>query len=221
MSIELLFVLAVLCAASLYAYAKRRLSKEGIFLSVILGLAIFRAGGMVPFIGIMALFALGDLVTRINNRFGKERHRKRRAKNIMANLGIGTIALLLGLGPAFWGAITAALADTASSEIGRLSKTRPVMITTLRKAKAGNNGAVTLLGFGAAFAVSLAMAGLSYFGTNSAFLLCVVALCGMVGTTVDSILGALFENRGAMDGFHVNTLCAFSGAVVAVFLSAI
>ncbi|KAG0635017.1 integral membrane protein DUF92-domain-containing protein [Tuber brumale] len=40
----------------------------------------------------------------------------------------------------------AVLADTLSSELGILSKTRPVLITTLRKTPPGTNGGVTLFG---------------------------------------------------------------------------
>jgi uncharacterized membrane protein len=48
-------------------------------------------------------------------------------------------------------------------------------------------------------------------------MLVVVTLIGWLGCQVDSILGALFENKGLMGKHTVNFLATLSGALMAIF----
>lgn len=78
---------------------------------------------------------------------------QRDAWQVVANGGgAGTVLLLLlftrdhHLYIAYLGAVAAATADTLGTEIGTLSRTSPVLITTFRPAQTGRSGGVSLLG---------------------------------------------------------------------------
>ncbi|KAK9465379.1 integral membrane protein DUF92-domain-containing protein [Lipomyces arxii] len=96
----------------------------------------------------------------------------------------------------------AVTADTWSSELGILSKTSPVLITTLRKCPPGTNGGVSKFGLGAAVgggALIGIMASLftPFCATWSFFaklkLIVGMSLLGLIGSTLDSVIGALFQ----------------------------
>jgi uncharacterized protein (TIGR00297 family) len=166
------------------------------------------------------------------------REGKRGVSNVAANLLVpglcclaypiygGNGALLL----AFAGALAAAFADTASSELGALSRAEPKLITTFEPVPHGTNGAVSLLGFVAAFGACSLLAAVAAYTDFYALLLthkatatgqrvifsAVLVAAGLVGTTVDSLLGATVEDRfpGIGKG-AVNFACTLAGAVVA------
>ena len=118
------------------------------------------------------------------------------------------------------GAIATATADTLASEIGVLDP-NPRLITTFQKVDPGTNGAVSTLGtavgiFGAAI-IGIA----SYFlgiMSNPLIAITVAIISGTVGCFMDSILGALFENRGLITNEHVNLFATIVGALVGIVL---
>jgi len=134
---------------------------------------------------------------------------------------------------AFAGALSAALADTASSEIGVFSKRRPVLITTRQPVNHGTNGAVSWLGFIAAATGSALLGGAAWEGgflelvfngraaAHKEVWACgIIVVAGLAGTVVDSLLGATIEDR--LPGFQkgaVNFFCTLTGAFVAGSLS--
>lgn len=169
------------------------------------------------------------------------REGRRGIGNVAANLAVPALCCLAypaqGGHPAFLiafaGALAAALADTASSEIGALASRPPVLITTWRPAAHGTNGAVTVLGFGAAALASVLIAGaawaIGFFQlacsqtlaqSFQSELFAAVAAAGMTGTVFDSLLGATVEDRvpGVGKG-AVNFACTLAGAGVAGALS--
>jgi len=105
---------------------------------------------------------------------------------------------------AYVGSYAFGAADTFASEIGMLSKSQPRLITTWRIVPSGTNGGVTLLGF-AVSALGALLVGLSgSFSFSIENGLCfdwTVALTGLVvgvvGTVIDSILGATLQYSGA------------------------
>jgi len=172
----------------------------------------------------------------------EERGGKRSLANVLANLAVPTLCALgyaasRGNAAMLWayaGALSAALADTASSEIGTLSPTEPVLITSRKRVPHGTNGAVSWVGYGgAATAILLfiTVAWLSGFWcivldghdrgittdiAGGVLLSLFVLLAGLAGTTVDSYLGATLEDRaGGLNKHGVNLLCTLTGALVA------
>ena len=124
---------------------------------------------------------------------------------------------------AFAGSLAAAMADTLSSEIGGLFD-EPRLVTTLQRVEPGTDGAVTwqgeLAGLTGAVVIGV-LSGLVVDPVASAATVPVaagvVAAGGVVGMTVDSLLGATVE--GAFVGNEtVNFLATVAGALVAATL---
>lgn len=93
------------------------------------------------------------------------------------------------------------LADTLASELGILSKSEPFLCTKpWKKVPPGTNGGVTMLGFlwsalggflmGAG---TLLMDVLSGIEISPIQTLCFASICGLVGSILDSILGATIQ----------------------------
>src|SRR5699024_7821508 len=102
---------------------------------------------------------------------------------------------------AFAGSLAAAMADTLSSEIGGLFDT-PRLITTLEPVPPGTDGGVTWQGVVAGLFGSLLIAVLGFlFLPISPAGAIAVALAGIAGMVVDSLLGARFENRAVGELF--------------------
>lgn len=96
--------------------------------------------------------------------------------------------------------------DTWASELGVLSPTLPRLITSLTAVPAGTNGAVSLYGLLASVGGGLAM-GLATYVYDLAILgrrhaqfgvVAQAATAGLVGSLVDSLLGALFQYSGTL-----------------------
>ncbi|MFQ5801239.1 MAG: TIGR00297 family protein, partial [Candidatus Hydrothermarchaeales archaeon] len=104
----------------------------------------------------------------------------------------------------------AATADTVSSEIGELSKSRPRLITTFEEVDVGTDGAVSLLGTISGLVASALIALLAVFLNESDILFFnlffLVTVAGFLGTTVDSLLGATLERKGVVGNDMVNLI---------------
>lgn len=140
--------------------------------------------------------------------------------NVVANGGLpGLVALIAFLlddhANGLWlfsAAVSVAAADTFASEIGCLDD-RVRMITTMKKCKAGLNGGFSPNGQFAAAIGSSIIAGLAFLSEQNIELTLLVALIGWLGCQVDSILGAVLENRGLMTKGTVNAAAITFGIV--------
>ncbi|MFC4320771.1 DUF92 domain-containing protein [Litchfieldia salsa] len=104
----------------------------------------------------------------------------------------------------FISAICAANADTWASEIGSLSKKQPILVSSLRRVKAGTSGAVSLLGTIAALLGSMviSLVSLILWEELSLSLIFILIGIGFLGNLFDTLLGALFQ---------VNYICSICG----------
>ena len=140
---------------------------------------------------------------------------------VLANSGIASFLILISLSPygtagscysysnpdlVLTGVIAnyaAVAADTFSSELGILSRTKPRLITSFRTVPPGTNGGVTsaglLAGLGGAATIALAAVLLTPFcaeqWTVAARIgfVAAVTVWGGIGSVLDSLLGALFQ----------------------------
>ena len=206
----------------------------GILMGLIFSLVVVIFGGYEWFLVIVVFFGGGSLVSRIGyekkkeRNSGQENNGLREAKNVLAN-GLVAVLCVLGfaMGPefivpremfvfAFGGAVSAAMADTISSEIGLLFKS-PRLITTFKKVEYGTDGGVTLHGTfsGILGAILIAIAmevciGIGILG------MVVIVLGGFLGMMMDSLLGAMFEDR-FLSNEGVNFISTLTGAICGIY----
>lgn len=130
---------------------------------------------------------------------------------VLANSGVASfLCLLLLIWPndliqfAIMAQYAAVTADTWSSELGILSKSPPYLITTMQPCPKGTNGGVSLFGLGAATAGGLfigivcvlcrpAVIVVDNSIVEQLGIVLLIGACGLMGSIVDSILGAVFQ----------------------------
>ncbi len=209
------------------------LKKLTIPASIIGGLIAFIIYTGVGFIGIAFLtgfFILGTSATSwkrslkhdINVR--DDSHSMRKASQVIANAGVGTLAALLAwIDPSnntlytlmIAASFASATADTLSSELGSVYGRKFYNIITLQPDIRGLDGVVSVEGtaIGILGAATIALIYVAAFGWSIQFLMIIIA--GALGNVVDSILGATLERRGIVKNDAVNFLNTLSAALFA------
>ncbi len=214
--LEVLVLLVSLTVFSVLSYKKKMLNIEGVLIANIVGIGIFLLSDQkLEFFFVAVLFfAVAELATMYSKR-KKPRHEARTTGNILGNSGTAILALLLGFQFGFFAAFASALADTLSSEIGLLSKKRPVLITTFKEVEPGTDGGITSLGMTTALigAAIIASAHFLLFGDLLLFLILVIS--GVFGSAVDSFFGAAFERKRLLNNAEVNFLGSLGGTAMA------
>ena len=237
---ELAGAFAVTVALGALSYALGTASVSGMLTGILLGVLTIVLGGFGWFAVLLSFFGLGTLSSKF--RYGEKTRRgvaedndgARGTGNVLANAAVALLAVLgfavadhlaasnalsLGFLFAFSGSLATALGDTLSSEIGSLYD-RPRLITTLEVVEPGTDGAVTWQGelaglLGVSLVGLLSAAVLPIGGTLAA---AVVAGGGLLGITVDSLLGATLEGE-RLGNQWVNFLATLSGALASVALA--
>jgi uncharacterized protein (TIGR00297 family) len=236
--------LALPVAFGYLSYALDTASVSGMLTGVWIGMVTVVLGGIGWFAVLIAFFGIGGLSTKfrydrkLERGVAEDNEGARSTANVFANAAVGLVAVLgyaavdttwrLGevvvpaapVAPgvfvfAFAGSLATAMSDTLSSEIGgAYDDVR--LITTLRPVEPGTDGGVTWQGELAGVAGAATVAGAAYllFDAVGPAGLGVVALAGVVGMTVDSLLGATVEGRLVGNG-AVNLAATLTGALVA------
>jgi uncharacterized protein (TIGR00297 family) len=226
----------LLCAAfGYFAYRAKTIDLTGVFSAVLFGVILISFTGTVSwFIIILVFFILGSAFTKFKYSekeflgVAQGKHGKRGYKNAFANAGVGVAAaILFGVtgdmiyAAVFLGSVSTATADTLASEIG-VTGGNPVMITTLKRCPPGTNGGVTLIGEAACVIGALIIAGLGFLLGIAPWYVCLIsAAAGVAGTNLDSLYGAVLENRGVFGNTGTNLLATLSGGLVAAGLYAV
>lgn len=200
--------------------------------------------GLVP---LLALLVITSLSTRLGRKRKEslgtaESKRGRAASQVAANLGVAAIvsnamvqswmltqswlpaakvlpAAVFSVGLA---ALAEAAADTVSSELGQMLSGHPRMITTLRKAEPGTDGAISLGGTAAGIVAGGLVAASGAWALDLGWRMFALSwIAGVFGLFFDSLLGATLERRGWINNDIVNFLSTASAAGFALGMLAV
>ncbi len=218
----LLFILGFI------TYYRKSLDLFGSAVMIIMGIVIIFSAGVNWLLLIVLFLVMSLLATKYSKKYKRSLGQfegRRTSKNVISN---GVVACFMAAFGGYYlpfvggfiGAIATATADTLGSEIGVLDP-HPRLITTFQSVDPGTNGAVSVLG------TVVGIVGAGVIGIV-AFLLGIVPsplsaiavsiISGFIGCFTDSILGALFENRGMITNEHVNLMATIVGAIVGILL---
>ena len=218
----LLFILGFI------TYYRKSLDLFGSAVMIIMGIVIIFSAGVNWLLLIVLFLVMSLLATKYSKKYKRSLGQfegRRTSKNVISN---GVVACFMAAFGGYYlpfvggfiGAIATATADTLGSEIGVLDP-HPRLITTFQSVDPGTNGAVSVLG------TVIGIIGAAVIGIV-AFLLGIVPsplsaiavsiISGFIGCFTDSILGALFENRGMITNEHVNLMATIVGAIVGILL---
>ncbi|MBQ6512858.1 TIGR00297 family protein [Methanobrevibacter sp.] len=218
----LLFILGFI------TYRRKSLDIFGTAIMIIMGIVIIFSAGANWLLLIVLFLIMSLLATKYSRKYKMslgEFEGRRTSKNVISN---GVVACFMAAFGGFYlpfvggfiGAIATATADTLASEIGVLDQ-NPRLITTFQKVDPGTNGAVSVLG------TTVGIVGAAIIGIAACLLgivndpiaaISVSIISGTVGCFMDSILGALFENRDLLTNEHVNLIATIVGAIVGILL---
>ena len=234
---DLAISLALVSVLLLVSVSNDLLDKGGLISAFVVGLVISLLGHWTWLLVLMTFLIVGSMATKwryeekVKISAEEANDGVRGWKNVMANGGAASMVAIVNhlVGGHEWSyfilcsAVSVAASDTLASEIGSLDP-RTRIITTLEAVPAGTNGGMSPTGTLAAFYGALLIASVSTLlgaingdTTNSVFFFSFVILFGWIGCQVDSILGALLENRGFLGKHSVNFLSTLSGCFMALF----
>ncbi|MBX2992901.1 MAG: DUF92 domain-containing protein [Bacteroidetes bacterium] len=208
MTDQLLIGLLFASVISLFSLFTRFLTPGGAFTQFVLGTILLGLGGWKWTVPMLVFFILSSIISRIGKSKKQSAERyfqkssQRDAGQVIANGGIaGAVTLIWHLTAidslyiAYLGAVAAATADTWATEIGTLSRSSPVLLTTFERVEAGRSGAVSLLGSAAGLAGSAVVLFSGIWWLHGPFpeIAVLIVLGGIFGSTVDSLLGATVQ----------------------------
>lgn len=233
---RLLLGLALNGAVAVAALRARSIDRAGAFTAIGIGTAITLGLGVAGLLVMIAFFVLGTAVTKLGYRIkaargiAQERGGARGWPHACANGAVpALLATLAVVSPedlrpllvlAYVAAVATAAADTCSSEVGKAYGRRTFLITSLRPARPGTEGAVslegTLGGLAGGLLIGATAAAAGLFAWPAAGL---AGLAGLVGALAESAIGPLASRRGWADDHLLNAANTAIGASVAVLLA--
>ncbi len=195
----------------------------------IVGFLVLVGGGYAGLSLLVTFFVLGVLATR-HQRANKAQvsgnepdSEKRKASQVLANGGVaamvGLISLLDPTHRSLYvlmmaASLSAATADTLSSELGTVYGKRFFNILHFRKEERGLDGVVSVEGTLLGLAGSTIIAGIYalFVGLDRGFL--VIMITGTAGNLFDSVLGAALERKQLLHNDLVNLFTTLFAALL-------
>ncbi|MGC6483758.1 MAG: TIGR00297 family protein [Synechococcus sp.] len=188
------------------------LTPAGWFHAAILGTVLWGCLGWQGWITVVLYLGLGSLVTKLGfehkqrQGLAEARGGRRSPANVWGSAAVGAVlALAIGSGVApqplllvgFAASFAAKLADTFGSEIGKRYGRTTVLITTLRRVAPGTEGAVSLEGTlaSALGSVLMTVVVVAVQLVPAGPVAWLVAAVGLLATVLESLLGALLQDR--------------------------
>ena len=214
---------------ALLALSARSLDYKGAMSALLMGVALLFFQNIYWLSILLVFFLVGTAATKVKAEYKKRYgfyQKIRSTENVIGNGGMALLMAITGNLYGFLGALSTATADTLSSELGVLSRERPVLITNFKRVHTGTDGAVSVLGTAAAMGGVMIIASFVFlfnlsngFGDiNLAKVIFITVVSGLFGCTIDSIVGATIERRGVFDNWKTNFVATASGGLFAVAL---
>ena len=164
---EMIVPVVILCTIGVLAYKAKVVRGSGLWSGFIIGFVVWMVAGWEYFLISLTFFVLAGAATKYKYEQKRKRgvaEARKGARGYGNVLGNGLVAMVcavlegvFGGGyflAGFLGSMASATADTAGGEIGRLSKTPPVLITTFETVEPGAEGGITVLGETAELAIA-------------------------------------------------------------------
>lgn len=212
------------------AYKVRIANISAMLSATLFGVVIIISSGFSWFFILLAFFILGGVFTRYKYSYklargiAQGKGGVRGYKNVFSNsLAALSLSVAYGVFPshgeyllaAFLGSVATATGDTLASEIGETYRGEPRMITTFKKVPSGTDGGISSLGEGAAlFGVGVIAILAFIFIQPDINLVTAVVAGGFIGTNIDSVFGATFQQKGYLSNNGVNLFATISGALI-------
>jgi len=198
----LLFIVILLLFV---AYYYGSLSRSGFYGALIMGIIVTLIGSWRFLLPLAAFFILSSLLSKIvkNTSFYQTKGSTRDIVQVYANGGIALLICIFDfIQPndinffLFLASVSAAMSDTWATEIGKISKKRPISIINFIPMDHGLSGGITRIG------IIGSLLGSSLFGLTiwcvipmPPFKVYGIILCGLFGSVFDSFLGATIQAK--------------------------
>ena len=217
------------------AVLARKIDLAGTLIGGLIACSLFLGGGFPAMGLLLTFFVLGSWVShwkkaqKITLGLAQENEGMRSARHAIANGGVAAVCgLLAWLFPAqaeIWlfalaASLASATGDTFSSELGNLLGRRYWDVLSFQPGKRGADGVISLEGTLAGLGGSILLAILASSQLASVWQVLGVALIGLGGNLMDSLLGATLQRRGWLSNDQVNYASTFFAALLAVLLAA-
>lgn len=208
--IQILISLIINLVIVFLSYKTKKLDITGSITALFLGMVIFLCLGLKGYLILMFFFVLSAITSKISNKKFKTNkiHEKGSNRDSMQVIANGMIAMLYAIMfklsfdnvylVLYSVAIAQSLSDTLSSDIGVLSKTKPISIRTFKKVEKGFSGAISLLGcisgIVGSFLVSILFALLLNLDkSKTIYYIMIIISSSFVGNLFDSFLGSTIQ----------------------------
>ncbi|MGI6009170.1 MAG: DUF92 domain-containing protein [Methanomethylophilus sp.] len=234
-ALEALAVLVIAAVLSAVAYLKGFLTKGGAAGAFVTASAVGLGGSIWWLIAYIVFPAIAFAATllKLDEKTRKGLQEGKKGERGLPNIiGVGLAPSIIAvvnlidqtfgggdaeefLACAFVSAVAVSMADTISSEIGVLDD-KVWMITTFKRVEPGINGGVSRMGLLSSLIASFVYAfiGWALVFQEIDLLFLIPAVCGMIGNLLDSLVGAVLENRGYISKYGNNFVTALSGGII-------
>lgn len=213
-------IFAFVAAGSAYVF--RVLTFSGALAAFVMGSLVFGVGGWTWAAILIAFFLTSNGWSLLFHRKKAQSEKKyakgsrRDAAQVLANGGVAMGMVILqpftcdSLLPwiGFCASLAAANADTWATELGALNRGKPILITSGKRVEPGTSGAISLAGTLAATAGGVLIAGLAWLlnpAQTAWWITALIAISGLLGSLVDSLLGATLQANYYCPACQTNT----------------
>ena len=203
--INLLSHLALMATILYLSHKVGALSLSGFFGAFMMGCLLILYGIPFHFI-LLASFFISSSCLNIfirNLKSLKTKNSQRSVVQVICNGGIPLLICIIShfqpnliFNYLFAASVATAMSDTWATEFGKLSRVKPIAITSFKPVSHGLSGGVTFIGIIGSLFGSCIIGLLAYYLISvNKILIFGIILCGFLGSILDSILGDLIQSK--------------------------